>query len=276
VPLADIGPPAPYVTFDLSPDGRRLVVSRPKIDRSNLWLFDLNRNVTSQITFGRAFESDPRWGADGRRLMADAVPENGAQRRVVEIGLDGHQSVVLDEDVPVDDWSRDGRFLLYRLPPAELRVLPLFGDRRSILVRRATAGIIDQSQFAPDGRSIAYNSSESGRLDVYVTRFPPTGEQSQVSAEGGVQPVWRRDGRELYYLDPNGMIFAVEIEPTNLEPAAPRPLFRAPVGTVSDGVEQYTTVDGNRFLILKPIEHSTRPISVIVNWPATINGQRRR
>lgn len=278
VPLNDIGPPAPYFTFDLSPDGRRLVVGRPKIDRSNFWLVDLDRNVASQITFGRAFESNPRWGADGRRLMASAVPENGA-RRVVEIGLDGHQSVVLGQEFSLDDWSRDSRFLLYRSATSafvELRVLPLFGDRSSILVRRATAGLIDQSRFAPDGRSIAYHSSESGRLEVYVTRFPPTGEQSQVSADGGVQPVWRRDGRELYYLDPNGMIFAVEIEPTNLEPAAPRPLFRAPVGTVSADVEQYATVDGNRFLIMKPIEQPPRPISVIVNWPATINGQRRR
>jgi len=275
VPLEDIGPPAPYFTFDLSQDGRRLVVSRAKIDRSNLWLFDLDRNVASQITFGRAFESTPRWGPDGRRLIANAVPENQA-RRIVEIGLDGHQSVVLDQNVFFDDWSRDGRFLLYRSPPAELRVLSLFGDRRSILVRQGTAGRIDQSRFAPDGRTIAYHSSESGRLEVYVTRFPPTGEQSQVSADGGVQPVWRRDSRELYYLDPNGMIFAVEIEPTNLEPAAPRPLFRAPVGTVRADVEQYATVDGNRFLIMKPIEQPPRPISVIVNWPATINGQRRR
>jgi hypothetical protein len=275
VPLDDIGPPAPFLTFDLSADGRRLVVSRAKIDRSNLWLFDLDRNVASQITFGRAFESTPRWGPDGRRLMANAVPENEA-RRIVGIGLDGHQSVVLDQNVFFDDWSRDGRFLLYRSPPAELRVLPLFGDRRPILVRQSTAGLIDQSRFAPDGRSIAYHSSESGRLEVYVTRFPPTGEQSQVSSDGGVQPVWRRDGQELYYLDPNGMIFAVEIEPTNLKPAAPRPLFRAPVGTVSRDVEQYTTVDGARFLIMKPIEQPPRPISVIVNWPATMNGQRRR
>lgn len=130
---------------------------------------------------------------------------------------------------------------------------------------------MDQSRFSPDGRWIAYNSNESDKNQVYVTKFPTTGERWQVSADGGVQPMWRRDGRELYFLGLDSTMFAVEIRPAaNFEAGVPRPLFHAPVGAVNPNIEQYATVDGNRFLILKQIERQARPIHVIVNWPALL------
>jgi Tol biopolymer transport system component len=269
--LADIGTPATFITFDLSSDRRQLVVSRPKANRSNLWVYDLMRGVASQITFGPAFESNPRWGPDGHRIMASAAPEYGT-RRIVEIRSDGRQSVILDQDdATLDDWSHDGRFVLATSRTGELLALPLIGDRRPIVVRRWQGrSRIDQSRFSPDGRLIAYNSNESGPFEVYITPFPPTGERWQVSSQGGVQPMWRHDGRELYYLDHGGMLVAVEIDPTARRAGASRSLFRPDVGLLSPEVEQYATVDGNRFLILTPVEQTRRPIDIIVNWPTLL------
>ena len=83
--------------------------------------------------------------------------------------------------------------------------------------------------------------------------------------------MWRRDGRELYYLALDGTIFAVEIRTgASLEAGVPRPLFRAPVGAVNLAVEQYATVDGERFLVLKQVERPSRPINVVVNWPSLL------
>ena len=125
---------------------------------------------------------------------------------------------------------------------------------------------IDQARFSPDTRFISYNFSESGRSEVYVEPFPPTGQRPQVSSAGGVQPMWRRDGAELYYLGLDGRMFAVPMR--GLAPGVPRALFQAPVGVIRDAVEQYATVDGDRFLLLKPFQTTPRPISVIVNWPS--------
>ena len=131
--------------------------------------------------------------------------------------------------------------------------------------------IPDQSRFSPDGRWVAFNSDDSGEHQVYVTKFPTSGERWQVSADSGVQPIWRRDGRELYYLGLDGTMFAVDVRGTEtFETGKPRPLFQAPVGAVNSGIEQYATVDGNRFLILKQIDRPPRPISVLVNWPSLL------
>ncbi len=157
--LGDVGSPAPFRTFDLSNDGKRLVVARAHIDRTNLWIFDLNRNIGSRITFERTFQFDPRWGADGRRILATEKAD-GAQRRIVEIDADGRASVLFEPGF-VDDWSRDGRFLLLRgVGPlaGRLSALPLFGDRTPILVRKALLGAPDQATFSPDGSLIAYHA----------------------------------------------------------------------------------------------------------------------
>jgi hypothetical protein len=111
---------------------------------------------------------------------------------------------------------------------------------------------------------------------VYVQRFPSTEQRWQVSTGGGVQPVWRGDGRELYILGLDGMLFAVDFRPGTLDSVVPRPLFRPPIGAITWGTEQYATVDGNRFLVLKPVGRPQRPIHVIVNWSVAASARTAR
>jgi eukaryotic-like serine/threonine-protein kinase len=157
--------------------------------------------------------------------------------------------------------------------------LPLGVTQKPILVRKAAAGFIDQPQFSPDGRWIAYNANESGRFEVYVTAFPSTGERWQVSDNGGVQPVWRQDSRELYYLRLDGALAAVAFQTGDQSPfSVPTHLFNTGLGSPSPYVEQYAaSADGQQFLILKPLADKVRnSVGVILNWPALMHGAQSR
>jgi hypothetical protein len=140
-----------------------------------------------------------------------------------------------------------------------------------------TPFVEDQSQVSPDGRLIAFNSDESGRWEVYVARFPEFTDKRQVSSAGGMQPRWRRDGSELYYLSLDGAIVAAEIGTTASRGAGPqpgpvlgppRPLFQTHLSP-SPNVPQYdVSADGSRFLVLEPARSGGEPITFVLNWAA--------
>lgn len=126
---------------------------------------------------------------------------------------------------------------------------------------------------------MAFNWAETGREEIYLVPFPPTGEKWQLSNAGGVQPRWRGDGRELYYLAPDGTMMVVDITspPPNLKATAPRPLFKTRV-TPNRSVEQYAvTADGRRFLIMDPIvDEQLLPLRVILDWPGLVKGKSQK
>ena len=145
-------------------------------------------------------------------------------------------------------------------------------DSEPVPVRKARAGSINQAQFSADSRWIAYNSDESGRFEVFVTRFPPTGESWQVSSGGGVQPVWRQDGRELYYLGLDGTLNAVEVR-TGDRPQFPArsQLFQTGLLPIPNNEQYAASGDGRRFLLLKVVDDKNRSsIGVVLNWPAML------
>ena len=270
-PLGTVGDPGVFYSFDLSEDGKRLIVARAKNNTVNLWLLDLERGPLSQVTFGDAIEFDPRWGP-GDRIAWDSTKDG--VRQLMQGGLDGQKPIARKEHGFLDDWSADGRFLLYRADsgPDALFAVPLFGESSPIPL--AAAG--DEASFSKDGRLVACYSGESGRGEVYVQGFPPTSPKQQVSANGGVQPVWGRDG-ELYYLGLDGMLYAVTVvvDGARVKLGQPRVLFKTPIDTVRPDVEQYATTDGHRFLFLTPVARQQRSIDVILNWPAAIKLQTR-
>ena len=125
---------------------------------------------------------------------------------------------------------------------------------------------------ATDGRWIAFNSDESGRWEVYVARFPAMTDQRQVSIAGGVQPRWRRDDKELFYLSLDGVVMAADISDAGpragLTAGAPRPLFQTHLSP-SPNVPQYdVTADGTRFLVLEPARSGGEPVTFVLNWTA--------
>jgi Tol biopolymer transport system component len=156
--------------------------------------------------------------------------------------------------------------------------MSLSAGSKPVLVRKAPAGGMNQAQFSPDSRWIAYHSNESGRFEVYVTPFPPTGDQWPVSSGGGVQPVWRQNGRELYYLGLDGTLNAVAVQPGDPPQFSTRKqLFQTGL-LPSDNVEQYAaSADGQRFLLLKVVDDKNRSsIGVILGWPALLSAAQSR
>jgi hypothetical protein len=147
----------------------------------------------------------------------------------------------------------------------------LEGSQKPVLVYEPAAGAVDQAAFAPDGKWIAFRSSESGQSQVYVIPFPPTGTKWQVSGSGGVQPQWRRDGRELFFLAPDGTMMAVDVRTdVSFVPGTPRALFQTKL--VSPDARPYVvTGDGQRFVVTVsagPAQASA--IQVISDWPGLL------
>ncbi len=169
----------------------------------------------------------------------------------------------------MEAWSPDGQTILYRSRDgsSQLWALRLDDDRKPFLVYERSAG---NPSFSPDGKWIAFQSSESGASQVYVAPFPLTGSKWQVSSVGGVRPQWRRDGRELYFLAPDGRLMAVDVGlGDTLEIGTPRALFQTVVDRLGGETPYAVTGDGQRFLVLVPVGSGpSDEIQVVVDWPA--------
>lgn len=191
------------------------------------------------------------------------------------------------QDKAVNDWSADGRFLLYHSHDPhrdrDLWVLPLDGDHKPWVFLKTNFNE-RWARFSPDGRWVAYTSNESGHDEIYVRPFlepaastskdGSSGGQWQVSTAGGIYPLWRSDGKELYYLAPEGQMMAVPITVagTALAPAAPVVLFLPRIyggGTDTSLGRQYDITRDGRFLINTVLDAASSPITFIQNWKPT-------
>jgi eukaryotic-like serine/threonine-protein kinase len=270
-----VGDPGMYYTFDLSPDGRRIVYAQSD-ERGHLRLrvFDTERSVVSSpLTPGDSGYADPRW-VNSQQIVATRW--RPSPHAIVQIGLDGVEFTLTSSATVanmVDAVSRDGRFLLFRPGGHALLAAPLGEASESVVVRESPTGTINQAQFSPNSRWIAYQEADdSGQYDVYVTPFPSSGERWQVSSGGGVQPMWREDGREMYYLGMDGTLNVVEFRPgTPPRFSPPRRLFATGLLPPSTTVEEYAADQhGQRFLVLKPLSKARSSIGVLLNWTARL------
>jgi hypothetical protein len=157
-----------------------------------------------------------------------------------------------------------------RTPGSNVWILPLSGDRKPFAFAD-TAFTETSASFSPTGRWIAYTSNEGGRADVYVQSFPRPGAKFQVSRNGGTHPVWRADGRELFYLGADGTMMSVSIGAgRSFDAGPPRALFHANAWSLTYNQVYAVTKDGQRFLVntTKPKSRSAAPLTVLLNWTA--------
>ena len=250
-PVGTAGEPGVFFNMDLSPDERYVAVSQYKeqTDRPgspfniDIWLIDLARDgATDRLTDHPAREFDPAWSRDGvwiafNSSRDDAATFNLFRRRSSRAGED-ELLVRADGSVLAPDWSPDDRHLLYTKQSATtqrgLWTLSLTGDRQQSVFLdtkyNETSGV-----FSPDGRWIAYVSDESGRNQVYVRPFPRREGLSPISRDGGRAPRWRADGKELFFLAPDGAMMAADIRVVNgqVEATVPRRLFGTGLGSTT-------------------------------------------
>jgi Tol biopolymer transport system component len=267
----------------VSPDGRRVVVARGVPGNRHLWLLDGAR--ANRFTFDAGDDYFPVWSPDGTRIVYLSKRTGRGdiyQKRTDGAGVE-EPLLASDQFKAPDSWSADGRFLLYdNLDPRtgwDILVTAMAGDGRPSAFLQ-TPSFEAWSVFSPDGRWVAYESNESGRMEVYVRPFlngaahtaaGAGGGQWQMSTAGGIMPAWRRDGKELYYLSPAGDMMAVPVTVTgtSLEPGAPVMLF--PTRIVGGGVDaqqgrQYDVAPDGRFLINTERAAATAPITLLMNW----------
>jgi eukaryotic-like serine/threonine-protein kinase len=278
--LGRAGEPMARDELELSPDGARVAEGRAD-ERGTwgVWMLDLERGVNTRLSFD-AGGGSAIWSPDGSEIIyapgggqsADLYrkPANGAGQGEVILHSEGIKTP--------DDWSRDGRFIMYmqreKNASTGLWVLPLQGERKPTpyLVTAFNEG---QAKFSPDGHWVAYTSNESGVKEVYVQPFPvSSGGKWVVSNGGGSQPRWSRDGKEIFYFAPDSMLMEVSATSTGgtFQPSVPKPLFRAVIlgGTGGGpGVAWRWDIspDGKRFLMNTALEETTAaPVTVVLNW----------
>jgi eukaryotic-like serine/threonine-protein kinase len=280
--LERFGAPDRIGSLRLSPDGTRIALSRGPIGREDIWLMSATGADASQITFESGLEKSPVWLAGGKSIAYNAVRDPNKQDRVYQKDLDGARTerrLVDAANANVNDVSRDGRFVVYVVtrPWSEgggLWVMPLIGDRKPYLFGGPPRGARGHAQVSPDGRWLAYTSTELGRDEVFIQTFPQPGSLRRVSVDGGVQPRWRRDGRELFYVASDQTLMSVVVKnPTTLELGQPSPLFRLNdvfLGPTSTPTMYEVTPDGQRFLLPGPPSEAVAPITVVLNWTAAL------
>ena len=277
--LGTLGQTDIYTNPALSPDGAQLAVALGGPGKRDIWIFDLKRGTASRLNFNPADDTDPAWSADGSQVFfsSNRDGEQDIYQKAAD-GLGSTQPVIQSKGRTdlLDDLSADGRYAVYATPVSmdaeELWVLPLFGDRKPFAFLQGGFHAFG-ARFSPDGRYLAYTSDETGRAEVYVQTFPQHSGKWQVSTSGGEQPMWRRDGKELFYLAPGNhlMTVAVGTDSASFQAGIPKELFQAQLATSALRNVYVASPDGQRFLMLVPAgEAKAEPITVVVNWPALL------
>jgi len=279
--LSSVGPMGEYFNIFFSPDEKRVAaaITDSQSGTRDVWLVDIVRGTPTRFTFDPAEDFLPIWSPDGSRIVFASDrdgPGNLYQKPASGAGNEEELLKTNERKWPTD-WSRDGRFVIYtnlsQKTKLDLWVLPVTGEQKPTPFLQSSFNE-DYARFSPDGRLVAYASDESGKFEVYVQTFPASGGKWLVSTNGGVQPRWRRDGKELFYIAPDKKLMAVDVklEGSTFEAGVPRALFQTRVVSYPNPRNVYeVSADGQRFLIITPLEEATStPITVVANWNADL------
>jgi Tol biopolymer transport system component len=273
------GEPDLHDSPQISPDGTRIAFSLydSGTQTTQIWVRDISRGVQTRLTSGPGSNADPVWSPDSSRIAFASDRKHQADVFLRPSGGTGSDEAITDEEgqkIPTD-WSSDGEFLVIfdREPGGERRVgisaIPLSGDRKPFPVVPLLPGLVGSARLTPDGRFLAYESDESGRMEIYVVSFPDGQRRVQISNVGGRSSKWSRGGREILYIAFDGTVMSVEIDTRQgLRAGMPKPLFPLPEGA---DVNWDVSPDGERFLLNVPvIKSSSVPLSLVLNWTAAL------
>jgi len=279
--LAQISEPGLYGRTRLSPDGSRIATPVEVQGRAiSLWMWDLVGGARARLSSGEATADCPVWSADGRTLYFGSIDRNGREE-IREVPADGSRpertfTKVVNNVFTVDSTS-DGKWLLYEESQngspqvSVIKAFPLIPGLEPFTVLGPVASLSNARLKPASNDWLAFQSNESGRAQVYLSRFPHAGAKYEVSQAGGTQPVWSKDGKKLYYLDGSQRMTAVDIQTAkeSVQIGVPKTLFQTGVRTSipSDGYD--VTRDG-RFLLVNSVIESTGPVALVTNWDAEL------
>jgi Tol biopolymer transport system component len=257
----------------LSPDSKRIAVNFTEQD-NQMRLYDLSRETLTRFTFEGTTNLYPAWSPDGKRIAFQSNKE-GPLNVFLQLsdGTGGLERLTTSDDVQFpNSWSPDGQLLAFTdVSPTtgyDIWILSIKDRKAQPFLR--TPFSENAPRFSPDGRWIAYVSDESGRLEIYVQPYPGPGGKWQISTEGGNEPVWNPNGRELFYRVADKMMGVDIATQPSFAAGKPHILFERPYATAAQSVPNYdVSPDGQRFLMLKlneAQEAAPTQINVVLNW----------
>ena len=279
--LGHLGDPAIMANPTLSPDGGRVVVdiSDPKANSVNIWIASATGAGNSRFSFDPSEDSAGVWSRDGSMVAYRGTVASGLKLFLKRsTGLESERGIFTVSHAMMDDylpnsWSLDDKQILCTRQTAagdHLELLTVTGGEPTRLL--TSTGSETNGQISPDGKWVTYASDESGAWEIYVTSFPGAAGKWQVSRGGGAEPRWRGDGREIFYIGPNGMLMAVSVNGANtFVTGTPAALFqirgRAPISS-TDVFTYDVTKDGKRFLVNRYVspEHIP-PLTILLQSP---------
>jgi Tol biopolymer transport system component len=268
--LGAVGKPGDYNSVSLSPDEKRAAFVVRSDGRYETWIMDLDNGALRRATNDASSPYLGPWSPDSERLAINRANTQG----IVELTVASGKTALLSSGgCYALDWSPDPNSILCNDGAYHrLSIIPLDPNTQLRTIAESSS-VRSQFRFSPDGRVVAYKSSESGNNQIFVAAFPSFSERRQVSVDGGDWPTWRRDGRELFFRTADGTVMSAEVHTEKqLGTGIPKPLFKCPMTPTT--ASYWPSRDGKRFLILE--SDQKRPpgeIVVVMNWAADL---RRR
>jgi Tol biopolymer transport system component len=285
--LGPVAEPAAYKGGVLSPDGKRLAMGIGE-PRADIWILDLQHGSRMRLTFDDALHQMPSWSADGKRIVyvsqVGAFIMAGTSLHAKAADGSGQDELLLDAkdlssgqvSITWPQWSPDNRYLIYKFQSgpsgASIWALPNSpGAKPQPIVKPdSPIGTVVYPRISPDGRWLAYSFNDGRREEIYVTSFPSGEGRWQISRAGGTYPVWRHDGKEIFYISLDGHLNATQVEPheKGFDVGNTEAMFEMrytnPLGTPFD-----VTPD-DRFMVLTQPEGSGQPMALVLNWNADL------
>ncbi len=283
--LSQVGPPQAYDRrISISPDGRRALVMRRSPERGDddIWMLDLERGTAARSGSGVEEEGSPVWSPDGSRFVHGWDREGPYDLAIRTVDGSRPDEVVVQTpfDKECEDWSRDGRFILFQNHDPNNSGLDVLTVGSSAAPQHLR-GSEHSREFAlsPDARWLLSTSAESGRREVYVQRFPDGSGRQQVSVNGGAASRWNPNGQEIFFVSPDEKLMSVSFEASGGAPrlSIPAPLFSMSRVQLEESypgsqVRNWDVMpDGKRFLIFLPVSETDRSsLTVVLNWAAQL------
>jgi len=268
--VSSVGATATYTNPSLSSiDQKRIAVgiTDPQTNQRDIWILGAGGGAM-RFTDDPKEDFNPVWSPDGTRIAFVSDRRGTRDLFVKTANGTGLEEPVLTSSVQknLEGWSPDGKYLIYNDSVRAILAVAVTGNAKPFEVVTGP-GSYDQSAISPDGKWIAYRSSDAGRVEVFIQGFSAGGTRWQISINGGGEPSWRRDGKELYFVR-DRQLFSVDInaKPGSIEHSPPKLLFTAPFAVEVRRNRYLPSPDGQRFLVVAQGDQGGRQTHIVLNW----------